>query len=257
MTPREGKRWLLAILMVVGTTRAHAAAPVTLEVLAAASLSEVLPRVAARWTARQNPRVSLTFDASSRLARQLEAGARADVFVSADHAWMEHLERGGQVVRGTRVELAGNRLVAVVRPGFTGVVAGARDLAGAGVRTLALAGENVPAGVYARAALSRMGAWDALAPRVVRGESVRTALAWVASGEADAGVVYATDARVEPRVRVAFTLPEDAHPPIRYPAAVTRRSSHAEVAARFLAFCGSDEAVRLFDEAGFTRVVAR
>jgi molybdate transport system substrate-binding protein len=245
------------VLIVAWTTpRARASGPEPLRVLAAASLAEVLPRVAAMWTGEGNPPVAFSFDATSRLARQLEAGAPADVFVSADRAWMDTLERRGAVLADSRVEIAGNRLVVVVSAGFAGSVAGAADLSAPAVRHLALAGEGVPAGTYAQAALSRLGAWEALAPRVVRGDSVRTALAWVAGGQADAGVVYATDARVEPRVRVAWILPETTHPVIRYPAAVARASRQGEAAARLLTFLRSDAAAQVFEDAGFTRVAS-
>jgi molybdate transport system substrate-binding protein len=176
------------------------------------------------------------------------------VFVSADRAWMDTLAGRGAVLGHSRVELAGNRLVVVVPTRFTGALASGADLAGPTVRHLALAGEHVPAGTYAQEALVRLGAWPAVAPRVVRGDSVRTALAWVATGQADAGIVYATDARVEPRVRVAWVVPETVHAAIRYPAAVTTTSTRPEAAAAFLAFCRSDAAVRMFDDAGFTRV---
>ncbi|MEN9786493.1 MAG: molybdate transporter substrate-binding protein [Pseudomonadota bacterium] len=245
---------VVALLVAFPTMQGRAAEPAALRVLAAASLAEVLPRVAALWTGQGNPPVLLAFDASSRLARQVEAGAPADVFVSADRAWMDTLAGRGAVLGHSRVELAGNRLVVVVPTRFTGALASGADLAGPTVRHLALAGEHVPAGTYAQEALVRLGAWPAVAPRVVRGDSVRTALAWVATGQADAGIVYATDARVEPRVRVAWVVPETVHAAIRYPAAVTTTSTRPEAAAAFLAFCRSDAAVRMFDDAGFTRV---
>ncbi|MEQ1508740.1 MAG: molybdate ABC transporter substrate-binding protein, partial [Myxococcota bacterium] len=116
---------------------------------------------------------------------------------------------------------------------------------------LALAGENVPAGTYARAALAGDG-WAALAPKVVTGDNVRTTLAWVSRGEAEAGVVYATDARAEPRVKQAFAFPADRHPPIVYPGAVVAASTHPAEAAAFLAYCASPDAMARFVAAGFT-----
>ncbi len=262
--PRDGASvtrcaWLRA--MVVGVlalraTAASAAESVPLRVFAAASLAEVLPRAAAAWTAKGNPPVAFAFDASSRLARQIEAGASADAFVAADAAWMEFVVERGLVRRTSRVDLAGNRLVVVVPATDAARMSGPEDLARPSIRHLALAGENVPAGAYAYAALTHLGLWTTLSPRVVRGDNVRTALAWVATGEADAGIVYATDARVEPRVRVAWPIPEGSHPTIRYLAAVTTGSARAEGAASLLAFCRGEEGLRMFHDAGFTRPVA-
>lgn len=216
------------------------AAPLT--VLAASSLTESLQAVAAGWRAQGNGAVTLSFDASSRLARQIEGGIPADAFFSADQAWMDALEGKGLV--GPRVVVAGNALVVVVRTDAAFVPADAGELADPRVGRLALAGENVPAGRYARAAL---GALDRR--RVVSGDNVRSVLAWVARGDADAGVVYATDARVEPRVKVAFSLPG---PDITYPAAALTRSPRRADAERFLAYCKSAEAQAIFAVAGFS-----
>ncbi len=136
--------------------------PVELTVLAASSLTEALPRVAAAWTAKGHPRVSFSFDASSRLARQVEAGAPVDAYFSADREWMDYLDQRGLVNRQTRVDLLGNRLVAVLPAGSGLAVAGPRDLGQPEVHHLAVAGENVPAGRYARAALGSLGAWAAV-----------------------------------------------------------------------------------------------
>lgn len=235
----------LLLLAVAGPARAQAA----LTVYAAASLTEVMPALAAAWTARGHPPVRFVFDASSRLAKQIEAGAPADVFVAADAAWMDHLAGRGAVDAATRVTLATNTLVAVVPAGAPFVPAGPADLARPEVARLAVAGENVPAGRYARAALADR--WPTLAPRVVSGDSVRTVLAWVATGEASAGVVYATDARVEPRVRVAFTFPADRHPPVVYPAAVVAGAASPAAARAFLDWCRGDEARATWQAAGF------
>lgn len=254
MTPRRhlllAALAALAILPWAGARAEAPAAPLT--VLAAASLTESLQSVGAAWTAKGNGPVTFSFDATSRLAKQIEGGVPADVFVSADLAWMDHLETRGLLAPGTRTVIAGNALVAVVGRGAAFAPTRASDLAAPAVKRLALAGENVPAGRYARAALVSQGAWDAVRDRVVVGDDVRGTLTWVAAGEADAGVVYATDARIEPRVRVAFTFPSAAHPPIVYPAAALAGSRHGADAARFVAFCRSPEARAIFAAAGFT-----
>ena len=219
--------------------------------LAAASLTDVLPKVAAAWSARGGAAVSFSFESSSRLARRAAAGAPGDLFFSADAEWMDDLQARSLLVAATRVDLLGNDLVVVTPAARASVIRAPGDLARPEVAHVALAGESVPAGKYARAALRSLGVWEAVKGRVVTGDDVRTTLAWVARGEADAGLVFATDARVEPRVRVALTLPPSSHPPIVYPAAVLASSAHREEAARFLAFCQSAEARALFEQAGF------
>ncbi len=222
---------------------------VTVTVLAASSLTESLATVARDWEGESGNTVVLSFDATSKLAKQVVSGAPRDLFFSADSAWMDHLEQRGLVATGTRVDLLGNTLVTVVPRGTVSPPVAARDLAR--VERLALAGENVPAGKYARAALRAGGDWAALAPRVVVAENVRAALTWVARGEADAGVVYATDARVEPGVEVAFTFPAGTHPPVVYPAAVLAGALEPATAGAFLAYCQAPEAARTFAAAGF------
>lgn len=220
-------------------------------VLAAASLTEVLQEAGAVWAAKGHPAPAFSFDASSKLAKQIEAGAPADLYLSADQQWMDHLDGRGLLAPGTRVDLVGNTLVVVVPAASAPGPAGPEDLARPSVRRLGLAGENVPAGRYGRASLRSLGLWDTLAERVVSGDNVRTVLGWVATGEVDAGLVYATDAPVEPRVRVAFRLPASSHPPIVYPAAVVKGAPHPREAEAFLAFCEGSEGRTIFAAAGF------
>jgi len=230
---------------------ARAADPRPLLVLAAASLADVLPLIARELAGPGL--LSCSFDASSRLARQIDAGAPADVFISADAAWVDWLQARGRIVAATRVELAQNTLVAVMpadRPAGAPPIADLAALAAVG--RLALAGDAVPAGRAARAALRQAGVWEAAAPHVISADHVRAALAWVASGEVDAGVVYATDARVEPRVRVAFPFPAGAHPPLCVTAAVVAGSPEAPRAAAFAAACRGPAAQQRFAAAGFS-----
>ena len=253
------QRWFLALLAVVttialalGSRVVEAADPDPIVVLAASSLQETLPVVAAAWTAKGHPPVTFHFDASSRLAKQIEAGAPADVFISADRDWMDVLERAGRLAAGTRQDLVGNTLVAVV-PAASGLtLASPGDFARPEVARLGLAGENVPAGKYGRAALRSIGVGDAVQGRIVNGDTVRTVLKWVATGEVSAGIVYATDARVEPRVRVVFRFAAGSHPAIVYPMAVLKDSVHAREAGSFLAACRSPEGMAVFLAAGFT-----
>lgn len=240
---------LLALACGPAATPEAPPAPVTLTGLAASSLTDVLPKVADAWKAEGGAAVTFSFDASSRLAKQVEAGAPADLVVFADTDTLDALAAKA-LVNGRR-DLLGNTLVAVVPATGAWTPAAAADLASPSLTHLALAGEAVPAGKYARAALGAAGVWDAVSPRVVTGDNVRTTLAWVSRGEAEAGVVYATDARADAAVKVAFTFPADSHPPIVYPGAVVAASSHPTEAAAFLAFCQGDAARRIFEGAGF------
>ncbi len=217
-------------------------------VLAAASLTDVLPAVAEAWRLHGGVPVRFSFAATSRLAPQASAGAKADLFFSADRTWMRWLEDRGAVAPDEVRDFVGNALVVVVPRGAREPT-GPADLAR--VKRLALAGENVPAGRYAREALESTGVWDSVADHVVRGGSVRGALEWVGRGEADAGIVYRTDALTEPRVSIAFTFPEASHQPVRYPAAVLEASAHPDQARAFLDFAASPAGARIFEAAGF------
>jgi molybdate transport system substrate-binding protein len=232
-------------LALAGCRRPSAGA---LAVLSAASLREAITAIAAAFKRERGVEVRPVFDGTPRLARQILEGAAADVFVSADEAWMDDVEKKGALAAGTRVDLAASSLVVVVRGDATDSPVRLGDLAG--VRRLALAGENVPAGRYARSALRAAGVWDAVAPRVASGDSVRVALEWVARGEADAAVVYASDPRVEPRVRVAFGIDEATHPPIRYPIAVLARAPRPDDARAFLSVARSPVGRAALTEAG-------
>jgi molybdate transport system substrate-binding protein len=196
----------------------------------------------------------VSFGASSTLARQIEQGAQADVFFSADTDWMEYLQKKGLIADGTRKDLLGNQLVLVAGAGTRPAprIAPHFDLAGAlGDGRLALADPaSVPAGKYAKAALTALGVWDSVSSKVANAENVRVALEYVARGEAPYGIVYATDAKAAPAVHVAGIFPEDSHPPIVYPAALTKTASPG--AKPFLDFLGSAQARAIFEKAGFT-----
>ncbi|MGY0613240.1 MULTISPECIES: molybdate ABC transporter substrate-binding protein [unclassified Luteimonas] len=211
-----------------------AGAPLT--VFAAASLKESMDDAAAAYTAASGQAVRVSYAASSALARQIAQGAPADVFVSADLDWMDALQDRGLVDASTRSELLGNTLVLVapaksaasaltLRPGLD-----LRPLLGERGRIALGMVDSVPAGRYARAGFESLGMWDMLAPRVAGVENVRAALMLVARGEAPLGVVYGSDARAEPRVRVLATFPADSHPQIVYPAARVAASRHPQAA---------------------------
>jgi molybdate transport system substrate-binding protein len=226
------------------------APPAPLTVFAAASLTDVLPELAAAWRADGGADVRFSFGATSKLVPQIVEGAPADVLVSADEAWMDRLNEAGRVEPGSRAVVARNALVFVVPADAAKAPASAGELPGT-LKTIALAGENVPAGKYAKAALETLKVWTAVEPRVVRAEDVRLTLKWVASGDADGGVVYSTDANADKTVKIAFAFPEETHAPIVYPAAVVKGSARVKDAARFLEFCRGAKARPIFEARGF------
>jgi molybdate transport system substrate-binding protein len=225
--------------------------PVT--VFAAASLTNVLGELGRAYAAAGGAPIRFSFAASSTLARQIESGAGAELFISADGAWMDYLGQRGLIRAGTRRELLGNRL-ALVAPADSrielGIAPGFPLAAALGDGRLATGDpDNVPIGRYARAALTSLGAWESVADRLVRTEDVRTALAFVARGEVPLGIVYATDAAIEPKVRVVGLFPEGSHPRITYPMALTNAAG-AE-AMRFAEYLRSAPARAVFERYGF------
>lgn len=232
-------RFLLSILALLTLAPAALAQEKGPLVLAAASLQEAMTDAADAWGRGGHERPRLSFAASSALARQIAAGGRADLFVSADADWMDDIQKRGLVVAGTRAVLARNQLVVVSRPGLPRVASTKGAALGRilGEGALAMADpDSVPAGKYGREALTRLGAWQAVAPRVVRAENVRAALALVERGAAPYGIVYATDARAAQGVRIAGAFPPRSHAPIVYPIArlTAGTSPEAEGFRRFL-----------------------
>ncbi|MAM63327.1 molybdate ABC transporter substrate-binding protein [Maritimibacter sp. UBA3975] len=222
-------------------------------VFAAASLGEVLEDVSAEFEAATGHDVVLSFAGSSVLARQIAQGAPADLFISANRAWIDNLIENGAIDPDSEVEVLRNDLVLIAPGRPKPITLGPdTDLAaqlGDGVLAMALV-EAVPAGIYGKAALEALALWPQVASRVAQADNVRAALALVATGEAPLGIVYATDARAEPRVGVLATFPADSHPPIVYPAAATTSSGNP-VNQEFLAFLTGPEARAIFTAAGF------
>jgi len=222
-------------------------------VFAAASLSDALQQVGDAYKQETGKSVVFSFAASSALARQIEASSGADLFISADTDWMDYLDSRSLIARASRIDLLGNRLV-LIAPSDSKIalaIAPHFDLAGAlGNGRLALADPTgVPAGKYAKAALTSLGVWQAIEDKVVPAENVRVALAYVARGEAPLGIVYATDAQAEARVRIVGVFPEDSYPRIVYPAALTK---DAKLEARaFLAYLSGARAKAIFEKMGF------
>jgi molybdate transport system substrate-binding protein len=230
----------------------------TLTVFAAASLADALRELNSQWAAqgKQAPRLSLA--ASSALARQIEQGAGADLFLSADEPWMDYLQQRSLIVDSSRISPLGNRLV-LIAPREVAiqplVLRQGTDLAamlGAAGRLAVGDPAHVPAGRYAQAALQWLGQWDALAPRLARAENVRAALLLVERGEAPLGIVYATDAAASRSVRVLGRFPAASHPPISYPFAITRRAQGNVQAQALHAFLSGAAAHPVWQRHGFT-----
>jgi molybdate transport system substrate-binding protein len=248
-------RTLLLIVLLLLPLQARAQKPDTILVLAAASLTDAMQDVAKLWEARGEPRIRFNFAASSTLARQVEQGAAAQVFASADQRWMDWLQERNLIVNDTRRTLLGNRLVLVAPKDRVPQVAIAPGmdllaLLGPGGRLATGNPDSVPVGTYARQALTKLGIWAAVEPRIARAENVRAALLLVERGEAPLGIVYATDAAVAPGVAVAATFPANLTSPITYPFAALRNGD-SPAGRRFLAFLASPEAGDAFARRGF------
>lgn len=222
----------------------------TVTVFAAASLKTALDRIVTAYDAESGDRVTVSYAGSSALAKQVIEGAPANIFISASTDWMDAVETAGLVAEGSRIDLLGNALVVVGTKGSAPIEpADLPQALGASHLAMALV-DAVPAGVYGKQALTHLGLWEALAPKVAQASDVRAALALVATGEAHYGIVYASDAVAEPRVDKVATFPAGSHDAITYPAALIK-GEESEAAAKFLTHLSTDEAAQVFDAEGF------
>ena len=254
------RTWLgamLALAIATGATPTRAEPPVV--VFAAASLKNALDDASAAWSRETGKSARISYAASSALAKQIEAGAPADLFLSADLAWMDYLVGKDGLSAPTRTNLLRNALVLIAPKDSTLTVElkPGLDLAKTlGDGRIAMGHvEAVPAGKYGKAALESLGAWDSVKGRVAQAENVRAALLLVARGEAPLGIVYATDAVSDPSVRVVATFPAASHPPVIYPVALTKDSTNPDAAA-LLAYLRSPAARVFFERQGFTVIGA-
>ncbi len=222
---------------------------------AAASLQEALDDAAVQFRKERPAPIAVSYAASSALAKQIENGAPADIFISADLDWMDYLEQRKLIRAGTRASLLGNRLVLIAPAGNRPVIdikAGFALAHALGDRRLAMADpDSVPAGKYGRAALEKLGVWDAVKDKLARGENVRAALNFVARGEAPLGIVYRSDALTEKRTQIVAEFPRDSHAPIIYPVGIVASSRSAR-APDFAAYLRSPAARAIFEKYGFT-----
>jgi molybdate transport system substrate-binding protein len=252
------RRTFTAGLAALLLTTAPAFADDGITVLAAASLKTALDGVNAAWLADTQKRARISYAATPALAKQVQEGAPADVFISADEAWMKTLVDGNLIAPDSVVKLLGNDIVLVAPADSTAniTIAPGFDLAGAlGDGKLAMADvKAVPAGKYGKAALENLGAWAGVESKVAQAENVRAALKLVATGEAAMGIVYATDARAEAGVKVLGLFPAESHPPIIYPVGRVAASQNPDAAA-FITFLQSAKAQAIFKAQGFTLLV--
>jgi molybdate transport system substrate-binding protein len=245
--------WLAAILAITLNTTARAA---DLVVFAAASLTDALKDLAPLWEKQSGDKLQFSFAASSTLARQLDQGAPANLFMSADQKWMDWAQDRALIANASRRNLLGNALVLVMpkdslRPVVISKSLDLASLLGSDGRIATGDPSNVPAGMYAKEALTKLGLWDIASPRIAGSDSVRSALLLVERHEAPLGIVYATDAAVAPNVAIAGVFPADSHSPIIYPCAVTKTGDTAQ-ARKFLDFLAGPEAQAVFIKRGFT-----
>ncbi|KAA9383708.1 molybdate ABC transporter substrate-binding protein [Neorhizobium galegae] len=243
-----------AAFLSLASFSAPAAAKEKVTVFAAASMKTALDNANKAWTTQGGGQVTVSYAASSALAKQIESGAPADIFISADLDWMNYVSDKKFVKEDTRFNWLGNRIVLVaardgakqvdIRPGF--------DLAGLlkGGRLAMGAPSAVPAGKYGKASLERLGVWSSVEKSVASAESVRAALAFVSRGEAPYGIVYQTDAAADPGVAIVGTFPADSHPPIIYPIAILSESKSRDAPA-YLDYLKSDKAAPFFEKEGF------
>jgi molybdate transport system substrate-binding protein len=228
-------------------------------VFAAASLRNALDDTNAAFTKTTGVKVVTSYAATPALIKQIEQGAPADIFVSADLQWMEYAAEHKLIRPDTRVNLLGNRLVLIAPKGSKidkldiGTGFDIAKLAGDG-RIAVADVKAVPAGLYAKAALQSLGAWAAAEPKLAMAENVRATLAFVARGETPVGIVYETDAKVEPAVKIIGIFPESSHPPVVYPVAATAASTNAEVAS-YLNFLHTLLAKAIFERYGFSYLI--
>ncbi len=246
---------VLGLLALVASAPRPAAAQTTLTVFAAASMKNALDDTNADFTKATGIKVTASYAASSALAKQLESGAPADVFISADLKWMDFVAEKKLIKADSRYNLLGNRLVLIAgkdsKIGDVKIEQGFDIAKLAGNGRIAVADvKAVPAGLYAKAALEKLGAWAAAESKLAMAENVRATLAFVARGETPVGIVYETDAKVEPNVKILAAFPDGSYPPVTYPVAATANAKAD--AARYLDFLRGKEARAIFEKYGFS-----
>ncbi|MBS0252260.1 MAG: molybdate ABC transporter substrate-binding protein [Proteobacteria bacterium] len=247
---------LLLVSMLWVDAQAQKTDTSTITIFAAASLRNALDDAAKAYEKSSGNKIVISYAASSALAKQIEQGAPADIFISADLDWMDYVEQKSLVKNDTRFNLLGNRLVLIAPKDSSVSLKIANDFplaAALGDNHIAMANiKAVPAGKYGHAALEKLGVWKEVEPKVAQAANVRAALALVAQGEAPLGIVYETDAAAEPKVKIVDAFPEDTHPPIIYPIAILAATKNADADKAFIDYLKTPEAQAFFTKQGFT-----
>jgi molybdate transport system substrate-binding protein len=238
---------VILLLMSLSSTKAE-----EIEVFAAASLTDALKEIATSYEKASGDKITFNFAASSTLEMQIKAGAPADLFFSADEAKMDDLEKAGLIAKETRKDLLSNTLVIVVPSDSTVTLTSSAQIADPKIKKIALGQpQSVPAGIYAKEYLQKVGIWAQVEKRVIPMENVRAALAAVETGNVDLGIVYKTDALHSKKVKVALEVPVADGPAIAYPAALVQGSKHAAAAKKFLDYLGKGSSLKTFEKYGF------
>jgi molybdate transport system substrate-binding protein len=252
MKPAFKKLFQLFLTPLVVFCLSAGASGAEINVFAAASLTDTLNQLAPAFEKQSGDKLVFNFAASSTLARQIEEGAPADVFFSADEAKMDALERKDLLAPGSRKSLLSNTLVIVVAEDSTLKITSPRDLAGPEIKHVALADPKaVPAGIYSKEFLEKQKLWAAVEPKVIPTENVRAALAAVESGNVEAGMVYKTDAAISTKSRVACEIPASEGPAISYPVAIVKGGKNVATARKFIEYLNSPDAAKVFQQYGF------
>jgi molybdate transport system substrate-binding protein len=239
------------LMLILAALALHTAAGAEVNVYAAASLTDVLKEIAATYEKQGSDKVVFNFGASSLLARQITEHAPADIFFSADEAKMDELQKAGLIVTETRRDLLSNSLVIIV-PNDSNLAIDSPDQLVSKTQKIAVADPRaVPAGIYTKEYLSRIGLWEKLQSKMVPTENVRAALAAAESGDVDAAFVYKTDANISKKVKIAFSVPIEKGPMIRYPIAIINEAKNKGAAEGFLRYLESENAGKLFERYGF------
>ncbi|WP_235912007.1 molybdate ABC transporter substrate-binding protein [Mesorhizobium xinjiangense] len=250
--------WLALAALAIGISAPAARADDRLVVFAAASLKNALDEINAAWADKTGEPAAISYAGSSALARQIEQGAPADIFISANLDWMQHLSGNDLTRRGSETRLLGNSLALIAPAGSDVTLTIAPGFALkeklAGGRLAMAQADAVPAGIYGKAALEFLGVWDDIRTEIAQAENVRAALKLVSTGEAPLGIVYRTDAAADTAVRIVGTFPDESHPPIVYPAAILAASKNPRAEA-FMAFLSSPPAIAAFERQGFTVIM--
>lgn len=242
-------KFLLSFAIVLAAIKSSAT---DVNVFAAASLTDALKQIGDNYEQSSGDKIVFNFAASSTLARQIEAGAPADIFFSADEAKMDGLEKKGLIDVSSRKSHLGNAIVVVIPNDSTLKINSATDLTNAAVQKIAFADPKaVPAGVYGREWLTRQQLWTTIEPKVVPTENVRAALAAVESGNVEAGIVFKTDAGISKKVKIAYEVPSADAPKISYPMALVKEAQQPAAAGKFLDYLSSEEAGQVFKQFGF------